>query len=627
MIDLLKASVYALVVYPAIACLVALVLTRACVSVLPRLGFVDMPDERRVHTTPTPRGGGVAIIAAFFLTAALYVVRHPDLHMGNFVGGFALPAAVILFGGLLDDRFSLGSRAKLLIQILAGILVWAVGARMKHVLGVELPDYLALPLTILWVVTIVNAFNLIDGMDGVAAGLGFLSAICLGLWGGLQNSSPGMVAVAFILAGSCAGFLRYNFSPASIFMGDTGSMFLGLFFAYAGLLSFGRSAALTSLLVPLLAIGVPLFDVTLAFWRRLVRRLLEPKKAKGIMTADLHHLHHRILKEVSSQRKAAIRIYLLGCLLAGLGFLTLLFERTLPALGYFVVLFLVLVVVRRVAGVELYDSARLLRNGLSRPRKLPVVLLSVPFADLAILLGANLLALELLELGYHEFWFGFICLAAPVPVLYLFSGNYRVLWLRTGYEELRLLIEVTLIGLIAGCSFFAVFCDRFNRELLPAFLVLYSLFAALGLGLVRIFLIYVGMRMMWHARQNRSLGLRKIRILIYGGGRNTALYLGHLYGSHSSEAATLVGIVDDDPAITGMKVFGLPVLGRGNDLESLADKYAVDKVVLTVRDMAPEREEKLLAFSARTGILLGRFYAEEIRIRPSPAGNPGNGDT
>lgn len=449
MFEFLKASVYALIIYPGIACILSLVLTRLCIGLLPRAGFVDMPDARRVHRKPTPRGGGIAIITAFFLTSVLYVERHASAQMGGFVAGFALPAFVIVVCGLLDDRFSLASRTKLVIQILAGVLVWVVGARLKFILSVELPDYLALPLTVLWVVTIVNAFNLIDGMDGVAAGLGFLSAVCLGLWGGLQNSSAGLVAIAFILAGSCAGFLRYNFSPASIFMGDTGSMFLGLFFAYAGLTCFGKPATLTSLLIPVLAVGVPLFDVALAFWRRLVRKLLDPNSS-GIMTADMFHLHHRILKQVSSQRKAAIRIYLLACLLAGMGFVVLLFEQTIPALGYMALLLILLLVVRRIAGVELYDSARLLKEGISRPRKLLLILLAVPAVDLLILFVADLAARRLLHIGFHEFWYDFVCIAAPIPLLFLISGSYRVLWLRAGYEEFRQAAELTLTGLIIG---------------------------------------------------------------------------------------------------------------------------------------------------------------------------------
>jgi len=614
MFEFLENPFFSLFVYPVVGALISLVLTRICITLLPRVGFLDMPDERRVHKKPTPRGGGVAIIIAFFLTSILYIERHPSCQMGGFLTGFTLPAAVIVAAGLLDDRFSLASRTKLVLQILAGILVWVVGARLKFVLSVELPDYLALPLTVLWVVTIVNAFNLIDGMDGVAAGLGFLSAICLGLWAGMYRSSAGLMALAFIFAGSCAGFLRYNFSPARIFMGDTGSMFLGLFFAYAGLSSFGKPAALTSLLIPVLAVGVPLFDVTLAFWRRLVRKLLEPN-ASGIMTADLNHLHHRILKEVSNQRKAAVRIYLLACLLAGMGFVALFFEQTIPALGYAALLLIVLLIVRRIAGVELYDSARLLKNGLSRPRKLSLVLLAIPAADLLVLFGAALLTRQVLDLGFDDFWDGFALLAFPVPLLFLVSGSYRVLWLRAGYEDLRRVVELTLIGLLAGGCFFALTGEGFDPRHLPAFLLLFSLLTALGLGLIRIFLMYVGLRMMWRLRQGSIPGQRKTRVILYGGGLNTALYLGHIYGCQSSENMSFLGIVDDDPALAGMRVFGLSVLGRGDDLETILARHPADRLVLTMRQSTPAKEKRILEIANRARVEVCRFQAEECHVK------------
>lgn len=613
MFEFFESPFFSLIVYPGVACFLSLVLTRICITLLPRAGFVDLPDARRVHLKPTPRGGGVAIILAFFLTSTLYIERHPNCQMGSFLAGFALPAAVIVAGGLLDDRFSLSSRTKLVLQILAGVLVWVAGARLKFILSVELPDYLALPLTVLWVVTIVNAFNLIDGMDGVAAGLGLLSAVCLGLWAGILKSSTGLMALAFIFGGSCAGFLRYNFSPARIFMGDTGSMFLGLFFAYAGLSSFGKPAALTSLLIPVLAVGVPLFDVALAFWRRLVRKLLEPN-ASGIMTADLNHLHHRILKEVRNQRKAALRIYLLACLLAGMGFATLFFERTIPALGYTALLLIVLMIVHRIAGVELYDSARLLEHGLSRPRKLTVVLVAVPLLDVLALFCAALLARQVLDLGYDDFWHGFACLAIPVPLLFLWSGSYRVLWLRAGVEEFRCTVELTLLGLLIGGSFFSLFYEGFDPKHLPAFLMLFSLLAALGFGLIRFFVMYVGMRMMWNLRQRSLPGQRRTRVLLYGGGLNAALYLGHISGCPTSENLNFIGIVDDDPGLAGLRVFGLPVLGRGTELETILEQHTVDRLVLTMRNSSLEREEELRRIAARTGVALCRFQAEERRI-------------
>lgn len=341
--------------------------------------------------------------------------------------------------------------------------------------------------------------------------------------------------------------------------------------------------------------------------------LLDPSSS-GIMTADMFHLHHRILKQVSSQRKAAIRIYLLACLLAGMGFVVLLFEQTIPALGYMALLLILLLVVRRIAGVELYDSARLLKEGISRPRKLLLILLAVPAVDLLVLFVADLAARRLLHIGFHEFWYDFVCIAAPIPLLFLISGSYRVLWLRAGYEEFRQAAELTLTGLIIGSCLFAFFCDKFDREQLPAYLVLFSLLAAFGIGFVRFVLVYLGMRMMWQLRQTGVPGVRNTRVLLYGGGLNATLYLNYVSGCATSENMSFIGIVDDDPALAGMRVFGLPVLGFSADLERILARYSIDKIVLTVRRTSPEREAHVLSIAERAGVSLCRFQAEELRI-------------
>lgn len=607
MFEHFKHPLYSLLIHPAAACLVSMALTRGCITVLPRLGFIDLPDHRRVHQKATPRGGGIAIILAFFLVSILYIDQFPNDQMIGFITGFSLPASVIIICGLIDDRFTLASRIKLLLQIVAGILVWVSGAKLKFLLGIELPDYLALPLTVLWVVTVINAFNLIDGLDGLAAGLGFISAVCLGFWSGFLNISAfGLVPVSLILAGSCAGFLRYNFSPARIFMGDTGSMFLGLFFAYGGLASFGKQATLTSLLVPVLAIGVPLFDVTLAFWRRLVRKLLEPKAA-GIMTADLQHLHHRILNEVHSQRKAAFRIYLLACLLAGMGFVAMIFEHSIPALGYTALLMIVLLVIRRIAGTELYDSARLLQGGLAQPRKLQIVLMGIPAMDLVILIGSYLLSRHLLKFEFSDPWLGFCCLALPILLLFLLSGLYRVLWIRARYKDLQRTGEMILIGLVVGCGPFVLLTDTSDSALLPAFIVLFSLMAATGLCLVRIYLIYVGIRLLWNLRQKTLSEEQKKRVLLYGGGINAALYVNLMLSNSSTENVDIIGIVDDDLALSGTRVFGLPILGCGVDLEKILAKHRVHQLVLTMHDFPPGKEGEIFESAKQFGVTLSRF--------------------
>ena len=171
-----------------------------------------------------------------------------------------------------------------------------------------------------------------------------------------------------IMAGACLGFLRYNFHPARIFLGDTGSTFIGLIFAVIGLSTIDRVVTFTSLLLPLLAVGVPLFDVCLAIWRRSTRKLLNPV-AGGIMVGVQDHLHHRLLRQTRKQTTAALMMYLLACLFSAVALAFLLLRDSAPAIAYMILLVAVVICVRRLAVVELYDSAELIKRGLSKPHR------------------------------------------------------------------------------------------------------------------------------------------------------------------------------------------------------------------------------------------------------------------
>ncbi len=613
-----------LAIYPVAAFLVSVALTRLCIHLLPRWGFVDSPDGRRIHTTPTPRGGGLAIIAAFFATSIVCSFASLSGEDDKFLKFFIPSALVILVCGVLDDRFSLPSKVKLLFQVVAGLLFWFLGARLNNVLGVHLPDLIALPLTVLWTVTIINAFNLIDGMDGVAAGLGCVAAISLAVWGGIIGNSVFLILVPTILAASCAGFLRYNFSSAKIFMGDTGSMFLGLFFAYTGLQSFGKSATVVALLIPVLAVGVPLFDVSLAFWRRLVRKFLNPGSC-GIMNADLQHLHHRLLQDLRCSKKVALRIYLLACALIGMGFLAFYFEKRIPALSYAAIIFLLLFILRRIAKVELYDSALLLKKRMARSRKLLIVLAALPFFDLLSLGAGCFVAGALLPSELVLFSGGFLLdfslFAVPTLIFLFLTGNYRIFWARAGYEDLRKMLEGSICGLTASGVFYYAFCSYGEGPLVAASLVITALVSFLGICIVRVLIAYFGMRMLWRAPQPELAGMRRQRLLIYGGGLNAVLYLTYCYNRPEPEPFITVGIVDDDRVLDGMTVFGFPVLGSSADLPGILKKYNVDKLIVTISAISEEKLEELRKLADSSGIALSRFQPGETILRePASAG-------
>ena len=270
-----------------------------------KIGAVDAPDARKVHTKPMARMGGLAIYAAFVIAvlASMYVSREI---MGILVGG-----TVILIVGIIDDLKPLPPRVKLLGQIVAATVLVMFDIRIEWLTNpfgdMLYVDYFAIPLTIIWVVSLTNTVNLIDGLDGLAAGVSTIASLTI-LLVALQQNFVSVAILTAALAGSALGFLQHNFNPAKIFMGDTGSMFLGYMLAAISLLGAVKSAATIALIVPIVALGLPILDTAFAIIRRYM-------SGKPIFKPDKGHLHHRLLEMGLTQKQAVLLMYVIsGCL-------------------------------------------------------------------------------------------------------------------------------------------------------------------------------------------------------------------------------------------------------------------------------------------------------------------------
>ncbi len=270
-----------------------------------KVGALDAPDDRKVHTKPIPRMGGLAIYAAFVLAvlASMYVSREV---MGLLVGG-----TVILIVGIIDDLKPLPARVKLLGQIIAAVVLVMFDIKIEWLTNpfgeMIYVEYLAIPLTILWVVGLTNTVNLIDGLDGLAAGVSTIASVTI-LLVALQQNFWTVAVLTAALAGSALGFLQHNFNPAKIFMGDTGSMFLGYMLAAISILGTVKSAATIALIVPIVALGLPILDTAFAIIRRYM-------SGRPIFKPDKGHLHHRLLEMGLTQKQAVLLMYVMsGCL-------------------------------------------------------------------------------------------------------------------------------------------------------------------------------------------------------------------------------------------------------------------------------------------------------------------------
>ena len=286
-----------------------LIITPVIREIALRRGWVDAPSDRKVHVAAIPRLGGVAIYIGFLL-ALLLLWFFPNnviqrIYEEPLLIWVALGSVPVFLMGVWDDFKHLNPFLKLAVQVAAASITYSGGIQINelatpwgtvYVLGI-----LSFPITIFWFILVINALNLIDGLDGLAAGVSLFATLSL-LMVSLLN---GNIAVSFglaALAGACLGFLRYNFNPASIFMGDGGSYFLGYMLASLGILGSMKSQTAVAILIPIIALGVPLMDTLLAPVRRFII-------GKGLFQPDKSHFHHRLLKRGFSHRKAVLIIY------------------------------------------------------------------------------------------------------------------------------------------------------------------------------------------------------------------------------------------------------------------------------------------------------------------------------
>ncbi len=301
----------------AVSMTMAAVLTPLVRRMALRGGAVDHAiTSRKVHRRPVPRVGGLAIVGAFYVT--LLVLLSSDgipwsasadtrRAAGLVIGGLVIAAL-----GLYDDLRGVRARHKLAVQVAVAVLVWWLGFRIDQIANpfgpaLELGVF-GLPFTVLWITGVVNAMNLIDGLDGLAAGIALI-AISTTLTVGVLHNQALLVLLAAALAGAVLGFLFYNFNPASIFMGDTGSMFLGFVLATTAIQAHQKSSAAVALLVPVVALALPIGDTLLAMGRRAVR-------GAPLFCPDREHVHHRLLALGLSHRQAVLTLYVAALILA-----------------------------------------------------------------------------------------------------------------------------------------------------------------------------------------------------------------------------------------------------------------------------------------------------------------------
>jgi UDP-GlcNAc:undecaprenyl-phosphate/decaprenyl-phosphate GlcNAc-1-phosphate transferase len=570
-----------------ISFLATAVATPAVIALAHRLGWVARPRDDRWHRRPTALMGGIAIFAGAGLSWALYGDSHALLPV-------FIAAVGVFVLGFVDDRVTLRPHVKLIGQIAAtGYLVLS-GVRFEAIHPV-----ISLALTFMWVIGITNAVNLLDNMDGLAAGVTLISALAMAAYC-LNEGSPTAGPAVLALAGACAGFLIYNFNPAKIFMGDCGSMFLGFSLAALAVQGTHRSAPnlVLSLLVPAAVLAIPIFDTTLVS----VSRTLH---GRAISQGGRDHSSHRMVALGLSERGTVIVFYCLSALFGGVALLA----SSLPLIGVAVLaalLFTALMVLGLFLGfLKVYeDDARpasatvLLQGQILYKKQLLQVLVDIVLVPLAFV-GAHLLRFEGELPNEHM---NAVLTALPVVLMVKLVSlgvcrAYRGVWRMAGMADALTALAGSTVGSMLSAALFTLL-PGFDGLSRAGLIIDWLLFTVLAIAAR---MSYVALRQLFGMLPGRY----GPRVVILGAGSETLTLLHKLRDPMASRRADVLGILDDDPGKQKRAVDGVPILGQLSELPGLVQEQEVSCCLLGVPPHS-KTGERILAFCRANKIAVYR---------------------
>jgi len=611
-----------------LALVLTLVLTRLGIWILPKLGMLAYPGGRHIHKEATPKGGGLAIAVAFFAAWAALIFSPWAYFIGSmkvaFLQKVAVPAALLILVGLIDDKFNIRARYKLVLQVVIAVICWYSGIRLTNFLGFELNQVLSLVLTVAWIIGFINAFNLIDGLDGLAAGLTVVASVCMACVLAFQHAPLDTVTI-LCLGTASLGFLRYNFYPAKIFMGDTGSMFVGFMLAIIGIVGSVKTATFSAVLIPILAAGVPVFDVFLAIWRRLAKRILQgvtkdKVKDSNVMEGDKEHLHHRLLDSSKSQQKTAIAIYSLA-IFFGILSLVIMFseDNKVQALAFLMILGAFVVAIRRLAIVELWNSTKVLVHGVHRPKRTLLLALTHPFSDMLFLIFGFLVAYFLfaeLKGGIRiprDCYVRLTYNVMPIFLLLFVGGIYRRFWLKADAQDYLRLIEILAIGHIVS----ALISYLVGIKTVKIFMAQHLIFFLLSTGCIvfeRMLIRYLKSNLIHNLYMKHFCQKNLSRVLVYGAGAYSKFFLAEKRADIEADPVEIIGIIDDFSPLWKQFVYGYRVLGGVDDLARIHEQFKFDKLILTSRSLQESNRKKAEEFCAEHDIELTELVTLEKKI-------------
>lgn len=584
-----------------ISFVLGIVMTAAVRHFASARGFVAKPKSDRWHKRPTALMGGAAIFTATLAICILFVPLDRDSIV------LLAGSTVLFFVGLIDDILDIRPYQKLVGQLVGAVLLVSFGLKMP-ITGYDIID---IWITIFWLVGITNAINLLDNMDGLAAGISAIASIALAysFFSGGQMSELGLVT-AFI--GAILGFLVFNFNPASIFMGDCGSMFVGFFLAGSVLLgqSGGRSRGILAILaVPVLILFIPIFDTTFV---TLLRKLRGRKASQG----GRDHTSHRLVALGLSERSAVLMLYAFA---AAAGTLSILVARlyTTQSLALIALFSITLAIIGvYLSKVRVYDAdeemTAISNNAafafliqFSHKRRIFEVFLDAFLITLAYYLAFVLVLGPIEDTGQWELFIKSLPIVVVVKIAaFLIVGVYRGIWRYTSVSDVITYSKGVVLGSVLSVLGLLLLY-RFQYYSRTVFVVdaILLLFAVAGSRLA--------FRLIRQALPMPAPADGR-RVLIYGAGDGGEMVLRELRNNPSWNYLP-VGFIDDDPVKTDKVIHGLRVFSGNGTLSSLCSENQIDEILISVRDLEPDRFRRLRTMAREENIGLKRAL---ITIEP-----------
>lgn len=571
----------------------SLILTPFIIRLAFKVGALDQPNDRKIHKTATPRLGGIAIFTSFLVTVIFIYFLLPQPGLQNFIAAYnwalvMFAMLIILTVGICDDIFTLKAGPKFLVQLIAASLLYFAGFQITTVTNLFSFStfnlgFFSLPITLLWIVGITNAFNLIDGLDGLAAGIAIIAGLTIAGISFIHNDISTTI-IALLLAGSLAGFLRYNFNPAKIFLGDSGSLFIGFILAILSIKSSAKGSTAFSVIIPLLALGLPIIDTLLAMMRRMLRLFLPEQtlntsllsKAHVMFLPDKRHIHHRLLAKGYSQRIVVLILYSVACAfgMCALGVTAGSFNSAviIIAIGLFIATAVKVLGYREIAIFRNGIMLNVYKNTLLKHSVLQVYLDFISVFAALLLADYFITGPHYLSTFSGNHLLAIIIIGSTQLALFAVNGLYRHQTHLSGLGDFLHLFRVTVISSVLTAGLI-IFANYISNELNNSIFIILDYYF--------LFTLIAGSRVAFHALNylfHREIGNGK-KAVIYGADSNGLVTLQALLKNENNKVIP-VGFLDDNPELERKYLDGYPIFGGHWKLEGLLQKRIADEIIV-----------------------------------------------